>query len=357
MSQNLPFVLFLLGPVVAGALLFLFVQFHRANKTSRLWWRLICGNALVFLFLSNLVFLAGETYYRFIYDTTDSIDYTNVSQQWFRKYYRVNSAGFRDNIEYSLRIQSGKRRVTFVGDSFTAGHGIKSVEDRFPNLIRAMHPEWEVHVMAVVGLDTGPEFRMLYNSIADGYQLDQVVLVYCLNDVADLRPDWSKAMVDLQAGVKHQNWIERNSYLVNTLYYRIMASHNPYLKSYYSFVVDAYRGAYWEAQKKRLTAFRDLVQSHHGRLLVVTFPFLNSLGPGYKFQFAHKELDRFWDGLNVPNLDLLSIYSNLPPGKLTVNRFDAHPNEYACLLAAKSINKFLETKMSQASAPVPAREP
>jgi hypothetical protein len=117
------------------------------------------------------------------------------------------------------------------------------------------------------------------------------------------------------------------------------------VKDYFSFVKTGYRDKFWEQQKQRLKEFRDLVESHGGRLSVVTFPFLHALGANYDYRFAHAELDQFWRELNVPHLDLLPIYQALPARELTVNRFDAHPNEYANQLAAEAIDKFLSPRI------------
>ncbi len=122
-----------------------------------------------------------------------------------------------------------------------------------------------------------------------------------------------------------------------------------YLNHYFAFLTDGYRNPVWEQQQQRLAEFRSLVQNGGGRLLVVVFPFFQSLGPDYEFRFAHEKLDRFWDKQGIPCLDLLSIYSNLPPSRLTVNHYDAHPNEYAHHLAAQQIDAFLMSQLSAAS--------
>jgi hypothetical protein len=107
-------------------------------------------------------------------------------------------------------------------------------------------------------------------------------------------------------------------------------------------VREAYSGPLWEQQKERLRAFRDLVQTRGGHLAVVTFPFLHALGPNYEYRFIHDKLDRLWQELGVPQLDLLSVYEGLPSSQLTVNRFDAHPNECANKLAGEAIDKWLQ---------------
>jgi len=344
-SSDWAFDLFLLFPLLAGVALFLFIRHCQKTRSSRTWLRLLAGNLLVFIFLLGVLFVAGEAYYRFIYDTTDSLTYTKVSQRWLDRYYIQNAAGFRDNIEYSLTIQPGKRRISFLGDSFLAGHGVKNVEDRFPNIIRRNHPEWEIHVLAKLGADTGDELTILKQSLDEGYQLDQVVLVYNLNDVSDIMPEWQASLKRIFADEDKGGWLRRNSYFVDILYHRWKVWHDPTMRQYFDFVLKGYQGPIWETQQQRLITLRNLVQSHGGRLLVVTFPFLHNIGPDYKFYPVHAQLDRFWENANVPNLDLLPVYSNLPPSKLVVNKFDAHPNEFAHALAAKAIDQFLEEEM------------
>lgn len=329
-----------------------FVLFYRRTRRSGFisWPRLLVGNSLMLLFFVSTVLLGGEIRFRFFYDTTDSLGFTKVCERWISRHWRTNAAGCRDNLEYSPQLQPGKRRVTFIGDSFTAGHGIKDVDARFSNRIRALHPQWEVHVLANVGLDTGDELKLLKKALSKGYQLDQVVLVYCLNDLGDLLAgpggpfEGSLPNADVRGP-----WFTQGSYFLDLLYNRYQAARNPYVKDYFSYVKAGYRDKFWEKQKERLKEFRDLVESHGGHLSAVTFPFLHALGPNYDYQFAHVELDAFWRELHVPHLDLLSTYQSLPAQALTVNRFDAHPNEYANQLAAAAINDFLSPEIRATS--------
>jgi lysophospholipase L1-like esterase len=340
-EENLTFALFLAAPVVSLGLTMVFFRWIKRSKVPTGWGRLAVGNALVLLCLATPVLLAGETYFRFFCDTTDSLAYTRISERWVQRHWHVNSAGCRDNVEYSPALAPGTRRLSFVGDSFTAGHGIKDVEDRFPNRLRRARPDWEVHVLAAVGLDTGGELALMKKAFAKGYQVDQVVLVYCLNDIGDLMPPQADATGRVLAELDNSGWFTRNSYMLNLGYHHYKASRDPYLGNYCSFVREAYSGALWEQQRERLKAFRDLVQDHGGHLAVVTFPLLNALGPNYEYRFIHDKLDQLWRELGVPQLDLLPVYEGLPPSQLTVNRYDAHPNERANRLAAEAIDKWL----------------
>jgi len=344
MDGNLSFFTFLLAPPLAGELILLFLlSRHRGTRMkSSGWLRVVLINLFSLLLMVSLAFLGGELYYRFVYDTTDSLSYTKVSRQWMDRYVVLNTAGFRDNIQYLVKPEAGKRRLSFVGDSFTAGHGIRSVEDRFPNIIRARHPNWEVHVIAKFGRDTGAEIEMLETIKHEGYQFDQVVLVYCLNDIADLFPDWNDTINDVFADVERGGWLRHHSFFLDTLYHRYKAAHDPILSKYYFFVKDGYQGPMWDVQKERLRKIKQFVESNGGRLLVVTFPFMQLMGePEYEYRFVHEKLDAFWQQQAVPHLDLMNVYDGLPAAKITVSPHDAHPNEYANQLAADAIDKFL----------------
>jgi hypothetical protein len=93
----------------------------------------------------------------------------------------------------------------------------------------------------------------------------------------------------------------------------------------------------------------DFVEANGGQLLVVTFPFLQLEGPDYEYQFAHDQLDEFWRGLGVPHLDLHPVFAEEQRERITVNRYDAHPNEYANLLAAERIDQFLTEQLGRSS--------
>ncbi|HEX5220110.1 MAG TPA: SGNH/GDSL hydrolase family protein [Verrucomicrobiae bacterium] len=328
-------------PIQTTFVAYVFFRHNRRCVTPAGWQRLLLGNCLVLLVPLTLTLAVGEIYFRFFYDTTDSIAYTKVSQRWIKRHYQYNKSKFRDNVEYSLTIAPGKRRVSFLGDSFTAGHGIKRVEDRFSNRIRHLHPDWEIHVLAVNGLNTGGELALVESHTSRGYVLDRVVLVYCLNDINDLLDDWNKALEAAAGKVSRRLPFYDDSYFLDTFYYRFTIARLPWIKDYFSYVREAYRGAKWHEQKQRLRALRDLIAERGGQLSVVTFPFMNALGADYKYQFIHDALGGFWREEQVPHLDLLPVFQDYAPAQLTVNAFDAHPNELANQLAAEAINRFL----------------
>ena len=345
MEDNLVLIAFLALTCLAVLCLYLFFGKYAFQKAKQVSWpKLLAGNALVLFLLASLALLGGEVYFRFCYDTTDSFTVTKTSQRWFERHFHQNNAGFRDNVDYSMSKSPWRRRVSFIGDSFTVGHGIADVDRRFANRIRALHAEWDIQVIAQTGLDTGGELNLLNTLFSARYECDQVVLVYCLNDIDDADPRWAEryAKIDERWRNHRPGFVFEHSYLFNTLYYRAWVHTFPELAGYYRCDHEAYLGAPWQTQRRWLQAMRELVQAHGGRLAVVTFPYMHLMGPAYEFKDVHRQLDEFWRSIDVPHLDLLPVFMPYPPRKLMVNAHDAHPNELAHALAADAMTPFLE---------------
>ena len=340
------FTAFALLPIAVG---FCTVRFfrHLSRQTAPTKWpALLSGNILILALLLSLLFLGFETYYRFICDRTDAMGNTLLSVAWNKRHFHTNSLGLRDNIEYPMARTPGKRRVTFVGDSFTAGFGVKDVEDRFVNRIRRLHPEWEIHAAAKPGLDTSTEVDIMHNlTVSNHYQIDVLVLVYQINDIGEVMPGWVQEYRKMMADDFRNGWICQNSYFVNLFYHRWQLRRNSYLAKYFDEVEAAYKGQLWEIEKIGLGAFQNLTRMRGGQLLlVVTFPYMDQ---AMRFKPVHEQLDRYWKENGVPHLDLLATFSNLPPAKLVANPHDAHPNEYAHQLAAQAIDDFLKREINQ----------
>ncbi len=303
-------------------------------------------NALLIAVLISSGLLAGEIYYRFVHDTTDAFTLTKVSRRWFARHYHPNSLGIRDSLAtYEMKIPEGRQRVTFLGDSFTAGHGVADVERRFANLIRNSQEDWNVHVFNMNGWETGDELLALDRILRAGYELNTVVLVYTLNDLSDLVPEWQANLERIHRNLEPPLAFE-HSYFLNMIYFRWQALANPDLRDYYGFVREAYAGEPWRSERLRLQALHQTVIRGGGSLLVVTFPFLHEVGPGYSYGPVHEQLADFWRERGVPHLDLLPSFSAHSPAELVVNRHDPHPNEFAHAVAARTIESFVGRHLS-----------
>lgn len=346
MAENFILLLFLILPLVLFRAARRFFRNVAPRMRDRRIFTLVCGNLLVLLFLVSVLLLPGEIYFRFFYDQTDAFGLCKTTTRWFERHYHKNVAGFRDSINYIPVVEPGRRRVSFIGDSFTAGHGIREVEDRFANRVRALLPEREVHVLAECGWDTGMEMKLLYFLPTDGYELDLVVLVYCLNDVADVIPEWLEITERLYEGPP-PGFFVAHSYLLNTLDARLTMSQEPAIADYYGFIRKGYEGAIWDRQVGRLQSFQQAVTDNGGQLCVVTFPFLHALSSDYEYRDLHQQLDAFWLDQQVPHLDLLDLFADRKPEEVVLSPRDAHPNEFAHSLAAPVIAEFIEAQLNQ----------
>ncbi len=338
----------LLLPIVLSVLIYAFFKCVKRGRVKPRWLGLVAGNLLIFLLFCSVVFLALESYYRFWYDEPDALGTTKVSGRWRERHYQFNRASFRDNIDYVFGRAEGKRRITFIGDSYTVGHGVPNVDDRFANVPRKMKPNWEVHTLAAIGIGTGQEVELLGKSIGYGYEFDQVVLVYSLNDIDDMVLEWQEGLKQIHRDAENASFFVKHSFFINIWYYRLKSRTWLYNEDYYcDLIAKAYGDRTWEVQKRRLDVFTEMVRAAGGRLLVVTFPFLHTMDDGYEYATIHEKLDRFWLEMGVPHLDMLSIYEKLPSSKITVNRYDAHPSVYAHSLAADAVGKFIEEHLEE----------
>lgn len=327
--------------VLAGLLFWLYKSKKIGVRNQKRF--MLAWNMLFTLFLLSGVFFIGESYFRFFVDTTDSFGLSKISQRWMKNHYHYNNFSARDNLDYQLDIAPGKRRVTIIGDSFAAGHGIKNVEHRFANILREKFPELEVHVMAINGVNSLTELDILRKLAQDQYQFDIILLSYCLNDIDYLVPEAQDIYDRIYNFNNALGYLGNQSYFLNTLKFRWFALHDPDFLNYSDFVLAAYEEDSWTTHKKSLHEIRKFSEENGRVFAVVTFPFLQESRADYLFLGVHQKLEAYWRSENVLHLDLLKTYAPFKGSVLTVNKYDAHPNEFASKLAARKIGDFLKT--------------
>ena len=338
------------APFLFGAAcLLLFRRFAGTGGRGR-WPVLLLGNALLLLFLTSVVLVAFETQLRFFYDASDGDNRTRVSKRWFERHWTLNSLGLRDDVEYALKRTPGRRRVSFVGDSFTAGHGV-DVELRYVNRLRARQAEWELHAIAIPGLETQSQIELLGRLLRRGYELDVVVLAYYLENIGRWVPELRKYFE--RAGQPlPQPWkfLVDHSFAIDTFFYRGQ-TRLQYGRGYWSDVYErAYAGPAWEQQKAAFVRFRGLVLSHGGSFAALTFPTLT--GVAHRREMV-EQVATFWAELGVAHLDLLPVLEPYPSRELAANPHDGHPSAFAHALAADAIERFLHERQLAEAPPRP----
>jgi len=311
---------------------------------------LLVIHGLLSLWLLCLLLTGGELYFALVYDETDSFNMTKVSQKWFRKHVEPqqkavtfsNGQGiaYRDDQTFGQPAE-GEHHICFVGDSFTFGHGIPRVQDRFSNRVRAGldrdHPgQYRVSNLARAGVDLHWVEVALQQLFQAEYRIDTVIYVICLNDIETFHPQHAEFYNKLGAHGP-QAFLFRESYLLNLLYFRLRQFTVPAVRDYYAFLDSYYQGPPWDRMQVKLDSVRELCRENGAELKIVVFPFLHNLGPDYSFRAAHRKITDYCQQRGIPVLDLEPVLTPHVGDGLRVNRFDAHPNERAHQLAAEAL--------------------
>ena len=303
------------------------------------------------LFLLTLI----EVYFATIYDQSDSFNATLVSQKWFKLHVEPDQKAlmlgeegivYRDNQTFPETIPPEKHHICFIGDSFCFGHGVPNVGDRFSNRVRdslsKQHPDgFIVTNLANAGQNLNWVEVVLKKLYERKTRVDTVVYVMCLNDIEVYHPDRNKLYEVELPKIAPRFFLFRHSYFLNFAYFRYKQFSHPQVRGYYSFVKKYFDGKPWETMQSKLAAVNKLCAEHGTSFRVVVFPFLHNLREDYPFRAAHKKIDDWCDSAKVPVLDLDPVLTPHVDEGLTVNRFDAHPNERAHELAAGAILKSL----------------
>jgi lysophospholipase L1-like esterase len=285
--------------------------------------------------------LSGEVYFRYFYDQTDSFALSKASGRWFDRHFKRNQEGFRDIVNYPATTIGGKRRVTVIGDSYAAGHGIANVKERFAGVLRKLRPKDEIQVLAECGWETSDQLQLAFQMAQSEqqYQLDKVILAYWLDDISDISPKWQEAL-NAALAKPDDGWLTDHSYLFNTLAIREQVAQQPLTLRKSDVIHEAY-SASWDRQKGRLKSLREEITNNGGTFSVITFPFMHAVGPDYPYRDVHEKINAFWSELNVPHLDLLTVFEGKTAKDLTLSPYDTHPNAQAHALVAAAIDTFL----------------
>jgi hypothetical protein len=139
----------------------------------------------------------------------------------------VNSYGFRDNELVPRRV--GEWRIGFLGDSFTAGIGVRQ-QDRFADVfkseIQKSQPNVTVWNLGAPSCGTACEAEML-NVVKQSYDLDKIVLAFYGGN--DLEDNWAWfADPTTQVGSQRsltsaaKDWLGRHSRLATFLWINVI---------------------------------------------------------------------------------------------------------------------------------------
>lgn len=303
--------------------------------------------------ISFLAFV--EVLFALAYDSTDSFSMTNVSRRWFRIHVTpderimkfADGSGFvyRDDVEYPKSLPDDSQHVVFLGDSFTFGHGVADVSNRFSNRFRdSLRKDGKnVYVtnLSKPGTDLNWAAAQLEQLFKADHRVDRAVYVMCLNDIEVFHDPQMQNSIKL-AHFEPPTFLLRDTYFLNWMYFRVQQVARSDVQDYYSFVKGYYEGEPWRRFLSKLDEMDAQCKQHGTELTVVVFPFLHSLQGTYAFKNIHEQIVGACKKREMNVVDLLKALKQRSQDGLTVNPFDAHPNELAHEIAAKELLKHFE---------------
>ena len=281
----------------------------------------VSTNLLTSVFVIFIMMMSMEVVFSFI-PQSHVAGYTFAAQNWLYYYWKTNSLGYRDKPVDEIDLQPP--RILVVGDSYTAGYGVKNPDDTYVGQLRELvGDEFEVLNLGANNADSRDEFRNLVNY---PYKPAIVVLQYYGNDVTKAA---NNVGITFHGFAPYEDirghptyYLVRSSYILNYLYWRYPHGDT---SSYVEFLNKAYNDA--DTMQTHLADLGKFVK--YGRdcgvpLLVVIFPFLRDIESSRVYVDPVSE---YFIREGVPVIDVGVIVRDIAPLDRVVNSNDGHPSE------------------------------
>lgn len=290
-------------------------------------WKTIGYLAPRFLLMCfSLLFLAGlgELYFRHAY-AESGWGFTLAYQNWEDRYWETNSLGFRDR-EWKPEDWAGKQTIMVMGDSFSAGWGIKNPEDRYPNVLADFLGE--DYAVVLVARPGGTPPRELEWAKSHPLQNPNVIIYqYYLNDIDDAAlsiNDYWQARFP-----RPPHWIDQESHLANFLYWRlaplVYSVNAADGQSYWEWNYATYQNhVIFEIHRQELQAVMDFAEERGSRLIVVIFP--NQQDPVGSIRYVDAVATVFQEQGYTEILKLFDEAAAWQAEDAMVSARDAHPS-------------------------------
>lgn len=300
------------------------------------------SNLGTFLFSLFMICILLEMIFMFI-PRSHSVDYTLASKLWYKKYWKpINSLGFRDD-------EPNNRHpvILFVGDSFTAGHGLKSVDDRFSNIVgkelNKKNKNIDIINIGKPNLDSQSEYEEMKNVLyLTRIKPQKIILQYFGNDIEGVAADNGLIFEGFRPPSEMNKFIlliGSGSYFFNYLYFLYPREYlgMPYI----TYLTKAYRNnAILSQHKDDLKLFVNYARENSIQLIVLVFPFLNDLEKSDALYV--NDIVNFFRMNKISVINVASLARNIPLHERTVNKNDSHASKKLNKIIAQEIVNLLE---------------
>lgn len=286
------------------------------------------------LFLPLLaLFIFAEIGFMFVAQPHGSYPDYLPQINWNHRYWEVNAEGYRDA---DFARGNGKQKVMVMGDSFTAGSGVKDPNDRFSNLLESRFAQVAFFNLGQPGSNTPQMFRRIKE--AEHLGADVLLLSYCLNDIHDAAH---------QAGVELE-WNPQGAGIPGFLLPLMHYSHtfNYFFgiygmgftqMDYFTWLEGCFTNPevlkYHHADLDQIVAY---AKARNMRMAAVVFPLMQAPARSVKVTAI---ISDYFRSREIPVVDLGPTFRDYPADSLWVRPLDPHPNEFVNRMAADELEK------------------
>lgn len=262
---------------------------------------------------------------------------SKASQIWWEKYWKpVNSLGYHDR---EVTQESGKKNILFIGDSFAAGHGLKTVDERFSNIVASKlgTDKFSVYNLGMSGADTRDEARRL---LEFPVKPDVIVLQYFPNDVEKvgrekgLTLSGAEPYADLTGPA---STLIKRFYLPNFIYWQLPhASFGTFEKFVQTSYTDTTVLNAHLRDLSKMLAYRD---STGAKMYAVFVPFLFQLDKSAGYT---KPVENYLKANGVTVVELTKDIAGIPEKERVVGKNDGHGSARLNALIAEKLLKVMK---------------
>lgn len=288
-----------------------------------------------------------------------------TAKNWFNYYWHENSLGYRDP-EPATIDRPNVPNILVVGDSYVAGHGLRTVNERFSDILRnEFESEFDVFNLGKCGANIPKEF---INLKSFPVKPDIVILSHNKNDIQDVMPRKELMRfldVSPDALSKFPKWdgsehfLTRHSALFNFIgflnhrqreasFFQMMIARNgsveallndPEAKFFY--MTYYLNDPLMRQHVDQLTEFSDWCKRNDSQFLVVLFPATTNDLLNLSEKVINKPLSAHFAERSIQYVDLYPICQRISETERVVSQFDPHPSAELNKLVADTLTTFL----------------
>lgn len=267
------------------------------------------------------------------------------SLTWEAFYHRkLNNLGFRD-IDISKKNIDDRKKLFFLGDSYTDGFGIKNKRNRFSNILEEkLKDEFVSFHFGKSGISTREEFEIL-KQFEKELKPDAIIWQYFFNDVNDVCFDQLQHYPELDVYKNISSsprWFIKRSYFINFLVHKFYP--NKGYTEFMNFFDECARSEkVQQAYYKELQTLKAYCDERDIDLFFLIIP--NPMHPNLTVM-QDNNMEQYLKQLGINYLNVTEKLKEIPVKERIISNQDMHLSKKSHQIVAHEIYQiYLENKM------------